>query len=49
MSDKGKSDRQIENEERFGVATENIRERDEEVRSEAYRRISERRSEIRRT
>lgn len=46
MSDKGKSDRQIENEERFRVAAENARGHDEEVRSEAYKRVLERRSEI---
>lgn len=49
MSDKGKSDRQIENEERLRVAAEDTRGRDDEVRSEAYRRVLERRSEISRT
>lgn len=49
MSDKGKSDRQIENEERFKVAAECSRGRDEEVRPKAYQRVLERRSEIMRT
>lgn len=49
MSDKGKRDRQIENEERFRVAAENARGHDEEARSEAYKRVLERRSEILRT
>lgn len=49
MSDTGKSDQQIENDERFRVAAENTRGSDEEVRSEAYKRVLERRSEIFRT
>lgn len=46
MSDEGKSDQKIENEERFRVASEDTRGRIQEVRFQLYQRKLERRREV---